>query len=481
MSLSPLPPSTRSEKIGTALMIVFLTPFCVVSLVSAWFAVKTLLDGDLEKGALLAIFSLAFGGGSLGMAAAIVAGRRRARQALSLRAAHPDQPWLWRGDWAEGIARSATKNTMVFAWGFALLWNLISTPLLFMLPHEITEKENYAALIGLLFPLVGIGLLVWAVRQTIELRKFGQSVFRMASVPGVIGGTLEGNIDVPSHFDPGQDFDLTLSGINRRTTGSGKSQSTRETILWQDSAGNVKSFARPEAMGAGIPVKFTIPSDCAQTEDSDPRNAILWRLDVHAAVPGVDYNARFEVPVFRTAASGNVVDGSSPDQAAPAGYQPGPESGISVGVGSTGGIAYDVKPQGRASPLLSMIVFFLIWSGAIALMVYLDAPVFFTAIFALFDLLFLFIILQLAFGRCRIQCDADSVTVRNGIGPFSSTVTVRREEIARVAPSIAMQTGNSVRYAVTISTHSGKQVVARTVLKEKHDAAWLAEQIRGTH
>ena len=479
MISTSLPPSTRSEKIGTILMIVFLTPFCVVSLVSGWFAADALFNGELENGAFLGIFSLAFGGASLGVATTFVAGRRRARQALALRGVHPDEPWLWRADWADGVARSASKNTVVFSWGFALLWNLISTPLLFFLPGEVLEKGNHAALLGLLFPLVGIGLLVWAIRQTIELRKFGQSVFRMSSVPGVIGGTLEGIIDVPSHFQPGQDFAVTLTSLNRQTTGSGKNQSTTETILWQDTANSVQSYAQPMAMGVGIPVKFDIPSDCAQTDEANPRNAILWRLGVHAAVPGVDYNTSFEVPVFRTAASKNVADKEASDQSAPAGYQPGPESGITVGVGSTGGIVYTVKSRGRGGPLALMTVFFLIWTGAIVLMVHVGAPVFFIAIFGLFDLLFVYSMLQMAVGRCCIQCDAESVIIRNGVGPISATVTVRRAEISRASPSIAMQTGSSVRYAVTITTFSGKQVVARTVLKEKHDAAWLAEQIRG--
>ncbi|HTP13606.1 MAG TPA: hypothetical protein VMM37_08240 [Bacteroidota bacterium] len=479
MTPMTLPPVTRSEKIGTILTIMFLTPFCIVSLVSAWFAFEAFLQGDLKKGAFLAIFSLAFGGASLRIAASLVSGRRLARQALALYAAHPDQPWLWRSDWAAGVARSATKNTMLFSWGFAILWNLISTPLLLFLPEELFEKGNTAALLGLLFPLVGIGLLVWAVRQTIELKKFGQSVFKMSSVPGVIGGTLEGTIAIPSHFDPGQDFDLTLSGINRRVSGAGKSQSTMETILWQDSSAGVKSFAQPEAMGAAIPVRFAIPSDCEQTDGTNPRNAILWRLEVHAAVPGVDYRASFEVPVFRTADSKINAGEASPAREVPAGYQPGPESGISVGVGPTGGIAYEVKPQGRGVSLVSMLAFFLIWTGAIALMVHVGAPFFFIAIFALFDLFFLYSIMQFAVGRCSIQCDADSVTIRNGVGPLSTSVTVRREEIARVAPSIAMQTGHSVRYAVTITTRSGKNIVARTVLKEKHDAAWLAEKMGG--
>jgi hypothetical protein len=40
----------------------------------------------------------------------------------------------------------------------------------FFLPAELA-KGNRLALIGLIFPFVGVGLLVWAVRATLRWRK----------------------------------------------------------------------------------------------------------------------------------------------------------------------------------------------------------------------------------------------------------------------------------------------------------------------
>ena len=46
-----------------------------------------------------------------------------------------------------------------------------------------------------------------------------------------------------------------------------------------------------------VPVLFQIPFDCRPTDDAA---GAAWKLEVKAAVPGVDYCATFEVPVFKT-------------------------------------------------------------------------------------------------------------------------------------------------------------------------------------
>ena len=473
------PPTNRSGKAGTIIIIGFLIPFCIGGMVAAGAAVHSFLSGDYQKGTFLAIFALTFGGGACAMLAMALHGRKRAARSLTLRSAHPSEPWKWREDWAEGISRANTKGTMLFAWLFAILWNLISIPLLFVLPSEIFDKHNYAALLGLLFPIVGVGLMIWAVRKTIEWRKFGQSIFRMSTLPGVIGGDLTGSVEVPAGFDPGQDFDVTLSCVNRKTTGSGKTQSTTETVLWQEQARSVKAIAGTEAMGTGVPVQFVIPSDCRQVDESVPRDVIVWRLKAHAAVPGVDYDATFEVPVFRTSASRAGGPGAAlAEDALPPGYQPGEGSGISTGVGWEGGTELAIRPNPAAGPLASMTAFLFIWIGLVILMVHLAAPVLLSGVFGLFGLLFLYILLQLAFGNARILITTGSVTVHNGLGPISSTTTIPSGEIESVAATIGMQSGASVMYSVTLTRRGGKRLVVRAALREKHDAVWIASRIR---
>jgi hypothetical protein len=65
---------------------------------------------------------------------------------------------------------------------------------LLIFPKEFFDKGNKLAVLGLLFPAVGAGLLVWAVRATLRWRKFGSSTFEMTTLPGVIGGPLRGTI-----------------------------------------------------------------------------------------------------------------------------------------------------------------------------------------------------------------------------------------------------------------------------------------------
>ena len=82
---------------------------------------------------------------------------------------------MWRDDWAAGHISSSNKTILVVAWTFAIVWNLVSTPLLFAL-RNIPQK-NYVALIALLFPAIGLLLLIRAIRFSMEYRKFGVSDF----------------------------------------------------------------------------------------------------------------------------------------------------------------------------------------------------------------------------------------------------------------------------------------------------------------
>jgi hypothetical protein len=56
----------------------------------------------------------------------------------------------------------------------------------------------------------------------------------------------------------------------------------------------------PGPTGCIVPVLFHIPGDVAETDIRNLDNAIQWKLDIRADIPGIDYNAQFDVPVFRT-------------------------------------------------------------------------------------------------------------------------------------------------------------------------------------
>jgi len=212
---------------------------------------------------------------------------------------------------------------MFTAWVFTAFWNLISSPVGFLGVRAAIQEGKPAALLALLFPLVGIGLLIWAVRSTLRYRKYGVSRLELSTVPGVIGRTLTGMVRAPAKMQPDGGFQVTLSCVRRVTTRSGKNTSTSESILWQEERLVPGEPSRTAAATeTHIPVAFRLPADAAACDDTDSNNRVLWRLRLSASVPGVDYAAQFEVPIFRTSASDQplsadeerVTQGPSPGQ-----------------------------------------------------------------------------------------------------------------------------------------------------------------------
>ena len=65
------------------------------------------------------------------------------------------------------------------------------------------------------FPVVGLAVLVFTVSTTLAWRRFGQSFFEMAAMPGALGGTLEGMIQVPTRLQPEHGLHLRLSCLRR--------------------------------------------------------------------------------------------------------------------------------------------------------------------------------------------------------------------------------------------------------------------------
>jgi HSP20 family molecular chaperone IbpA len=125
----------------------------------------------------------------------------------------------------------------------------------------------------------------------------------MSTLPGVIGGRLAGRVLTSVDLDASAGYRITLNNIHRVTTGSGDSRSTSERLLWQDERHLLEETAQYDPSRSEIPIDFQIPYDASPTEERSDDDKVLWRLEVEAEVPGVDYSSQFEVPVFKTAES----------------------------------------------------------------------------------------------------------------------------------------------------------------------------------
>jgi hypothetical protein len=463
-------------------LVLFLLPFAAVGAVTVVLAAQRAASGNWQEALFFGLFGLTFGGVGVGGIAAALAGRRKLKAQAALEASHPDSPWLWRSDWASGRIVDSGRTTMFAAWIFAAFWNLVSFPTGFLGVRAAIHEDKPAALLALLFPLVGTGLLIWAVRSTLRYRKYGVSRLELSTVPGVIGRTLIGTVRAPARMQPDGGFQVTLSCVRQVTTRSGKNTSTTESILWQEERRVPGQPSRTAAaMETHIAVAFRLPADAEACDATNPNNRVLWRLQLSASVPGVDYESKFEVPVFRTSASDQPLSTEeerlTQDPLAGSQYEQPADSRIVV-TSNRRGTEVTFPAARNPGAATSLTFFLLLWLGCIALQMYFRAPVVFPIITGLFGILILMGVLDLWLEVSRVSADAGALTWATGYLFPGRERTLGSSEIADVKASIGMQAGATVYYDVVAVRKAGKKIKLGRSLRHKHEAEWLAQTLK---
>ncbi|MEM9622790.1 MAG: hypothetical protein AAF993_14145 [Pseudomonadota bacterium] len=203
--------------------------------------------------------------------------------------------WQQNPDWQQPF-RSTAKKQMWFVWGFAGFWNLVSLPLLFVLPGEISGG-NYPAALGLLFPVVGIFMVRWAVGITRQFRHYGVTELTLDPYPGSIGGQVGGTVTLPGSEHSKANYTATLMCIHSYMRGSGKERKRREKVLWQ-TAGPI--VAGHQGTDTQLQFRFNVPDDLPHSEPSGSAYH-YWKLVIEGDQARIPYNRAFEIPVFATA------------------------------------------------------------------------------------------------------------------------------------------------------------------------------------
>ena len=483
-SRAALPGPLHSTAVGFGCILLFSLPFAAVGVFAAVQAGLKLAQGDWRTAGFLSVFAVVFGGVGIGLPAAAVAGRKEAERRERAAAAHPEEPWLWRQDWASGQVEDSGRKGQYGLWVFAALWNLIAFPSALLALREAYQRGNRLALIAMIFPVVGVGLLVAAVRATLRQRKFGRSRFELMTRPGVLGHGLAGTVRIASGLLPTDGVVATLSCVNLRTTGSGDDRSTSETIRWQDQhnvSGQRGSGGPGQGVVTTIPVGFRLPPDAAPSDDTNASDRIVWRLQVAAAVPGVDYAATFEVPVFRTAASAEPV---APEEEKLLGpipeslpYRQPPDSPIRVSVGPRG---TQIRFPAARNPgaALGLTGFAALWTAIIWLIVYLKAPLVFLVGFGLVELGLLYGMLRMWLRVVEVTAGRDGVMIASGFGAAGDPVRIDSRDIEAIEVKIGLQAGTTVYYDLAVLQRRGRRTNAGSGIRDKREAEWLAGLIR---
>ena len=374
-----------------------------------------------------------------------------------------------------------TRANVTTTWVFAIIWNLVSLPLLVIVPRELSRKP--LAALGFLFPIVGIGLIAWALIMTARARRFGATHLDLAA-PARAGGVLEGTLhtQLPSPDAVGAyAVTIKLTCLQRTISGSDDDRSEHERILWRDEAEAASDAIRFTAEGASLPVRFAIPADARATTAVGKGPGSLWVLTAQAALPGVDLKEDFDV-VVRGAEDIAAGDTARPGLRSPAAVTLDDlaRGGIHVAPGS-GGMTYTFGAFRNRSFTMSLTALTAVWTGSLWLQWYLQFPIIFPIVTGFFELILIAIVVDLWLGSTIVTVGSGTVRRQHRVLGVTTTREIAAPEIARLDLHINMQTEGrygTPYYELRATLTSGRKLSLGSGIRNKRHAEWLATQLR---
>jgi len=440
---------------------------------------NAVLNRDLRGGllALKCVFAIVFGVVGFGLLlGARVAAKKLAAQRV-LREQYPGEPWRWRPEWASGRIAASAHSVAYVAIGFAVIWNLVSLPLLFVVPGELA-RGNSAAVIGFLFALIGIGLAAWAIRAWLQLKRFKVATLTLDRVPVALGGRLKGTIRVEAAVAATADFCFELACAESRTTGSGKNRSRHERLLWQKRWRVPRHQCQIGAASTTIPVDALVPAEQPATTIDDSEAEIAWQLQVSGECAGPDFQSRFELPVFQTRAGLHPLE---------PGQETAPATGEEPDVGTLDalGIGYERLPQGgeawtfrrgqhkRLAAGISALA--ATWTVVTAVLLFVDAPLLLPIVFALFDALFVWWALSLWLTEYHVTLERGLLTLSRRGFMAHAPIEIPLKWVRGVRAKRGMQAGSKLYYDLEVETADRKHTAVST-LADYEVASWLAQR-----
>jgi hypothetical protein len=390
---------------------------------------------------------------------------------VNLKQAHPDEPWLWRPQWAAGEIHSSAKPGAIAVCAIALFWNAIALPSAVptVLAHNLRQEPKFAWLA--LFPIVGFGLIAWATHLLLRWNAYGDSRFEMKSAPGKIGGTLDGSIHVARGVEPMRRVTLKLVCINHSSSGN----SSSERPLWSDESEVV-------AGGDGsIPVAFLIPPECRPTDETNFRDRIYWQLN--ALSPGgiVNYKSSFEVPVFQigetSAQAAEVVDLRTRRDQRVSEFRP-QGSAIRFGPAADGHTEIYFRPFRNPSVIFGLLGFLAIWSASTYAIFKEHAPLIFRIVWPVFEAILVLWVVSMMFGSTTVLIgDGELKVTWRFCGIPVSTRRVPSSEARDVRSIAGMTAGTTVYRRIQVCYGQREELNFGDGIKDPIEADWLATRI----
>jgi hypothetical protein len=469
-ALSPKAARTRG--------ILLTLPFAVMGVFALILLVHDGLLGGLNRQKAMGLLSAAIVCGGLIVLIFGINAKKMAMQAFAARKADDRAPWLRRKEWADGRISTSSKKPVVLVWVIVVFWCLVLAILSLVVLPTLFRHSHSAALLVMIFPTLGLAVIYFTFITTQAWRRFGDSIFEMEHFPAPAGTSLSGRILVKSKIQPEHGWQIRLSCVRRQTTGATNNRQAIEKVLWREDKWLRADLPRTDSGITSLPIFFNLPANLPESAAS-AEDGIHWKLETSATLRGPNYQATFEVPVFKLAeapapaedlAQAYVVSLDSIRQRIP--------TSIEVKDLAAGGREF-FFPSGR-NPGFAMgaTLVWAVWTGIIALLILKRAPLPFVLVFSLMDLLMAAFVVDLWFRRSRVVINSSGVKVEIAWPVYKKQQYVPAKQIGSIAADIGGTAGHALYYDLKVHAAGGKEFLLAKNLRHRPEADWLAGQMR---
>ena len=410
------------------------------------------------------------------------------RREVRLRDPHPQEPWYWREDWLQGRARAVNESGIWYVVVAAVIWNAIAWPTVVLVFEPLLDRLSDGKLGNLVFPvflLVGIWLAVWAITAVLQWRRFGKAELALQQTPGLVGGCLDGTLELPARLKAEQGVLLQLSCLRELVKGDENNIRVSTSVLWQDSYVVGPDSVRSETrVGSSLPVHFRIPDGCVPTDVEDPKDRIYWQLDCTADLPGPDLRLRFDVPVFRTALSMPDTE-LSDDQRRGAGWIES-EEGLTRALGfegivfetlHSGGKRFVFQRARRKGMAVGITAGMLYWS-AMCVFLWLNASFGFGFVFTLLDLYLIHLSMEMWFRLRSVTATSKGLTVLSRRLKSVPEQHFSVGEVKQFYVSQGMRSGNKLNFRVMVEFENERNLLLGSLISNRRLADQIAAELQ---
>jgi hypothetical protein len=298
----------------------------------------------------------------------------------------------------------------------------------------------------------------------------------MAAVPAALGGTLEGKIQVNAKLQPQQGLHLRLSCVRRETTGNANNPQKTEKILWQDEKWLRANLPQSDLNATAIPIFFKLPGNLPESTAA-LGDGIHWKLEASAKLRGPNFDAAFEIPVFKLPEPPQISeDPTLQFQMSLDEVRKQIRSKILVSDLPDG--KEFIFPAARNPGFLAgATAIWLVWTGVIALLIFSHVPPLLPLVASAADLLMTVFLANLWFHRSHVAITTAQVKMESAWFSFKKQRVIKLSDVANFATEIGAQVGHSPYYDLKIRVRDGREFTVAKHLANKPEADWLVREM----